>query len=124
MFLKIGVLKNFTIFTEKQLCWSLFLIKLLGFRPPRKVFTSVHIVKILRTRIFTGDLWRLLFYYLIASRSVSYLALYQFFNLTFSFGRNIKLSFPLMYFSIYYFYSYFITITRLQWSINSCVINK
>ena len=33
MFLKIGVFKNFTIFTGKQLCWSLFLIKLLGFRP-------------------------------------------------------------------------------------------
>ena len=33
MFLKIGVFKNFTIFTGTQLCWSLFLIKLLGFRP-------------------------------------------------------------------------------------------
>ena len=33
MFLKIGVFKNFAIFTGKQLCWSLFLIKLLGFRP-------------------------------------------------------------------------------------------
>ena len=31
MFLKIGVLKKFTIFTGKHLCWSLFLIKLLGF---------------------------------------------------------------------------------------------
>ena len=28
MFLKIGVLKNFAIFAEKQLCWSLFLITL------------------------------------------------------------------------------------------------
>ena len=28
MFLKIGVLKNFAIFTGKYLCWSLFLIKL------------------------------------------------------------------------------------------------
>ena len=27
MFLKIGVPKNFTNLTEKQLCWSLFLIK-------------------------------------------------------------------------------------------------
>ena len=33
MFLKIGVLKQFAIFTGKNLCWSLFLIKLLGFRP-------------------------------------------------------------------------------------------
>ena len=27
MFFRLGVLKNFAIFTEKQLCWSLFLIK-------------------------------------------------------------------------------------------------
>ena len=33
MFLKIGVLKNFAIFTGKQLYWSLFLIRLLAFRP-------------------------------------------------------------------------------------------
>ena len=33
MFLKKGVLKKFAIFTEKRLRWSLFLIKLLGFRP-------------------------------------------------------------------------------------------
>ena len=41
MFFKIGVLKNFAIFTGKHLCWSLFLIKfrsllvmLLCFVPP------------------------------------------------------------------------------------------
>ena len=33
IFFKIGVLKKFTIFAGKRLCWSLFLIKLLGFRP-------------------------------------------------------------------------------------------
>ena len=33
MLLKIGVLKKFAIFTGKCLCWSLSLIKLLGFRP-------------------------------------------------------------------------------------------
>ena len=32
MFFKIDVLKNFAIFTEKHLCWSLFLIKLQAFR--------------------------------------------------------------------------------------------
>ena len=32
MFLKIGVLKNFVIFTGKHLCWILFLIKLQAFR--------------------------------------------------------------------------------------------
>ena len=33
MFFKIGVLKNFANFTGKQLCWSIFLIKLQAFRP-------------------------------------------------------------------------------------------
>ena len=33
MFFKIGVLKNFANFTGKHLCWSLFLIKLQGWRP-------------------------------------------------------------------------------------------
>ena len=33
LFLKISVLKKFAIFTGKRLSWSLFLIKLLGFRP-------------------------------------------------------------------------------------------
>ena len=30
---KVGVLKNFTKFTEKHLCWSLFLIKLQALSP-------------------------------------------------------------------------------------------
>ena len=33
-FIKIGFLKNFAILTGNHLCWSLFLIKLLVFRPP------------------------------------------------------------------------------------------
>ena len=33
MFIKIGVLTNFTIFTRKHLCWSLFLIKLQALQP-------------------------------------------------------------------------------------------
>ena len=33
MFFKIGVLKNFAIFTWKHLCWSLFLTKLQTWRP-------------------------------------------------------------------------------------------
>ena len=33
MFFEIGVLKNFAIFTEENLCWSLLLIKLQAFRP-------------------------------------------------------------------------------------------
>ena len=34
MFFKIGVLKNFVIFTGKYLCWSFFLIKLTLKTPP------------------------------------------------------------------------------------------
>ena len=33
MFIKIGVLRNFTIFTRKNLYWSLFLIKLHALQP-------------------------------------------------------------------------------------------
>ena len=33
IFFKVGVLKNFTDFTGKHLCWSVFLIKLKAFRP-------------------------------------------------------------------------------------------
>ena len=38
MFFKIGVLKNFVIFTGKYLCWSLFLIKLTPKTPKRHFF--------------------------------------------------------------------------------------
>ena len=33
MFFKISIFKNFTNFTAKHLCWSLFLIKLQAHRP-------------------------------------------------------------------------------------------
>ena len=60
MFLKIGALKKFAIFTGKHLCWGLFLIKLLGFKllgfyskeAPKQVFSCEHIVKILSTPFF------------------------------------------------------------------------
>ena len=43
---KKDVLKNFAIFIEKQMCWSLFLIKLQAFRPkketPKQVFPIEH----------------------------------------------------------------------------------
>ena len=56
MFSKTGVLKNFKIFTGKNLCWSLFLIKFQDWRPTflfkkrlqRRCF-SVNIAKFLRT---------------------------------------------------------------------------
>ena len=91
MFLKRGVLKNFAILTGKELCWSLFLIKLqkgpkvltylqgLVEAAIRKIFFeniracdvikrrlkhrcfSVNIVKFLRTPFFTKHLLWLLF---------------------------------------------------------------
>ena len=51
LLLKTGALKKFVIITGKRLCWSLSLIKLLGFRPVTlfKRDSWVHIVKILST---------------------------------------------------------------------------
>ena len=54
---KNGVLKNFTVFTGKHLCWSLLLIKLQACNFVKKetlaqvfcVFTPVNFVKFLRT---------------------------------------------------------------------------
>ena len=43
MFFNIGVIKNFAMFTQKHLCWSLFLIKMQAFR-----CFPVNIAKLLR----------------------------------------------------------------------------
>ena len=51
MFFKIGVFKNFAIFTGKHLCWSLFLI-----------CCPVNVTKFLRTSFFTEHLRWLLLY--------------------------------------------------------------
>ena len=56
MLLKIGVLKNFAIFTEKYLYWSLFLIT---FRPEGRYFPG-NVPKFLRTAFFIDHLWWLL----------------------------------------------------------------
>ena len=56
IFFKMGVFKNFAVFTGKLLCWSLFLIKLQAFR-----CLSVNIAKSLRVALFTKHLrWLLL----------------------------------------------------------------
>ena len=60
MFFKIGVLKNFAIFTGKHLCWSLFLIKLIkGLKSCNFIkkrlqhrFFPVNIAKFLSTAFF------------------------------------------------------------------------
>ena len=69
MLFKIGVLKNFTLFTGKLLCWSLFLMKLLGWRPCNFIKERlqhrcfpVNNVKFFRTHFFTEHLWWLLLY--------------------------------------------------------------
>ena len=51
MFLKIGLLKNFTIFTEKHLSWSLFLIKLLALETHTHLF-SCEYCKILNSSFY------------------------------------------------------------------------
>ena len=50
--IKIGVLKNSTIFTGKHLCWSLLLIKFQAFRP----CLPVNIAKFSQTAFFTEHL--------------------------------------------------------------------
>ena len=119
MFLKIGFLKKFSIFTGKRMYWSLFLIKLMGFRLAtlfkRDSQTGVFMHALCENfKFFYRTPLLAAFSYLIASRSVSYLARQYFFNLTFSFARNITLTFWLTYFSIHYFYSSFLTTTRLN----------
>ena len=62
MFFKIDVLKNFEIFTGKHLCWSLFLTKLQGFRPKRRLqhrCFPVIIAKFLRIPSFKNICERL-----------------------------------------------------------------
>ena len=63
MFFKLGALKDFTNITEKQLCWSLFLIKLQALRPVILLKTYSNIVDILQNfQIFftENDQWMLL----------------------------------------------------------------
>ena len=47
MFFEIGVLNNFANFTEKHLCWSLFLIKLL-----------TNFIKNTPTQMFSCEIWK------------------------------------------------------------------
>ena len=64
VFYKIVILKNFAIFTGKQLFWSLFLIKLQAFSHAKKGFQHrcfpVNIVKFLRTPFLKNIFERLL----------------------------------------------------------------
>ena len=119
MLLKIDVLKKFAIFTGRRLCWSLSLIMLLDLQlyskeTPRQLLsqTCVHTMKILSTPFFYTTLLvvSFLLFYCFSKRK---LWPSNFLILTFSFGRNVTLTFSRRYFSIYCFYSYFLTITRL-----------
>ena len=87
MFFKIGVLKNFPIFTGKQLCWSLFLIKLQDRRPAtllKKIFQHrflpVNIAKFSRTPFFIEQhiSWLLLPY--VTSVIIGYVLLNIYFS--------------------------------------------
>ena len=51
MFFKMGVIKNSAIFTGKPLCWSLFLIKLQGWRLQYRCF-PLDITRSLRITFF------------------------------------------------------------------------
>ena len=58
MFFKIGAVKNFTNFIGKQLCWSIFLIKLQAWRLRDTGVFSVKFAKFLRTIFFRNHLCR------------------------------------------------------------------
>ena len=70
MYFRIGALKDFVMFTEKHLCWSLFLINMHAWRPATllkrdsKIFSRffpVRFEKFLRAPIFTEHIrWLLL----------------------------------------------------------------
>ena len=60
MLFKIDVLKNFTYFTGKHLCWSLFLINLQAWRRLQHRCFPVKFATFLKTPSFTEDLWWLL----------------------------------------------------------------
>ena len=69
VFCKKGVLRNFTKFTQKHLCYSLFFNKVAGLKPatllkkrPWHRCFSVNFAKFLRTPLFTEHLWWLLLY--------------------------------------------------------------
>ena len=68
VFYKNGVLKNFTIFTRKHLCQSLFFNKVAGLRP--EIFKNTFIIEQLR--------WLLLLF--ISSKSFYYMALDNCYN--------------------------------------------
>ena len=82
MFSKTGVLKNFAIFTGKNLCWSLFLIKFQDWRPAflfkqrlqRRCF-SVRVIfyyckiRPRNRKNFVTDRSKFVFHYLIISCS-------------------------------------------------------
>ena len=55
MLFTIGVLKSFTIFSRKYLCWSLFIIKFIKKRLHHRCFL-VHIATFLRTALFIEHL--------------------------------------------------------------------
>ena len=85
MFFRIGVLKNFALFTGKHLCWSLFLIKFPAWRPFALLIRLQHrcfpvkFTKFLRTTFFdrtptvaaSGNmLWTLSFFHMRTINSV------------------------------------------------------
>ena len=91
MLFKIGVLKNFTIFTGKHLCWSLFLIKLLrAFSPlPKYIWKPKSIITFLLEvfpKILIQDITRIHFNKRFCGSKIAknlsrfFLMLYEFFR--------------------------------------------
>ena len=118
MFLRIGVFKKFTIFTGKHKCWSLFLIKLLGFRPAALfkrdskvgVFLWAHCENFKYTFFLQNTSGGCFFTILLplVERKLSCTPVIYWLDLLF--WKKYCFDF---FASIYYLYSYILTITRL-----------
>ena len=69
MFLKVGVLKNFAIFTEKNLRWSLYLINLQAWSPVIEWFHKVaRFIKRSKKSIVSIEFGRLFLFTIFTSR--------------------------------------------------------
>ena len=94
MFFNTGALKNFAIFTGKHLCWNLFLLKLQAWRPPTQVFSCKY-CEIFKSTCFyrTSPVPTFLLSHCFSRHNLFCTPVTNSFNLTFSFRRNIILTF-------------------------------
>ena len=75
MFFKIGVLKNFSIFARKLLCWRLFLINLLLKKRFQHRCFPVNIAKFLRIAVLWSTFYSLYFFEILCDDRILWTSL-------------------------------------------------